>query len=232
MPGPLRRDTGEVGDSAILPGWIGSRPEELMRAELGLAVRVENDANLGAFGEWVAGAARGADTAVYVKLSTGVGAGLVVGGQPFAGTGGTAGELGHLVLDPGGARCRCGHRGCLETIAGSQALLDGRWASTADLVADAWAGDDAARGALERAGAGVGAGLAMLCNLVNPERIVLGGPLVDAGELLTGPLRIALAASAVASAQQDVQVVTAQLGQRAEARGAVALALRSVRASI
>jgi predicted NBD/HSP70 family sugar kinase len=75
LPGPLRRDTGEVGDSAILPGWIGSRPEAMMRDELGLAVRVENDANLGALAEIVWGAGRGCSELVYVKAATGVGSG-------------------------------------------------------------------------------------------------------------------------------------------------------------
>jgi predicted NBD/HSP70 family sugar kinase len=123
LPGPLRGDSGEVGDSAILPGWIGSRPEQLMRAELGLAVRVENDANLGALAEIVWGAGRGCSDLLYVKVATGVGAGLVLAGQPYRAPSGLAGEIGHVTVDERGPLCQCGSRGCLETVAGAEAML-------------------------------------------------------------------------------------------------------------
>jgi transcriptional regulator with XRE-family HTH domain len=123
LPGPLRHETGEVGDSSILPGWIGSRPEELMRAELGLPVRVENDANLGALAEIVWGAGRGSSDLVYVKVATGVGAGLVLNGRLYHGSSGTAGEIGHVTIDESGPVCRCGNRGCLEAFAGAEAVL-------------------------------------------------------------------------------------------------------------
>ena len=124
LPGPLRRDSGEVGDSAILPGWIGARPEALMQAELGLPVRVENDANLGALAEIVWGAGRDCTDLVYVKVATGVGAGLVLNGRLYHGAGGTAGEIGHVTIDDGGPVCRCGNRGCLEAFAGAEAVLE------------------------------------------------------------------------------------------------------------
>src|SRR3954447_4118661 len=124
LPGPLRRDSGEIGDSAILPGWIGARPEALMEAELGRAVRVENDANLGALAEIVWGAGRGRSDLVYVKVATGVGAGLVLNGRLYQGAGGTAGEIGHVTIDERGPVCRCGNRGCLESFAGAEAVLE------------------------------------------------------------------------------------------------------------
>src|SRR3954451_1297671 len=122
-PGPLLRDTGEIGDSAILPGWIGARPEELMEAELGRAVRVENDANLGALAEIVWGAGRGRTDVVYVKVATGVGAGLVLNGRLYQGAGGTAGEIGHVTIGERGPGCRCGNRGCLEAFAGAEGVV-------------------------------------------------------------------------------------------------------------
>ncbi len=123
LPGPVHRPSGELGNSTILPGWAGTRAAPAVQAALGVPVEVENDANLGALGEWMWGAGRGADDLAYVKAATGIGAGFIVAGAPYVGAGGTAGELGHTVVDPGGPICRCGNRGCLETYAGAPALL-------------------------------------------------------------------------------------------------------------
>src|SRR3954453_2712951 len=126
LPGPLRRDTGQVGDSAILPGWIGARPEAMMSEELGLAVRVENDANLGGLAGIVWGAGRGCSELLYVKVASGVGAGLVLNGRLYEGHAGTAGEIGHVTVDESGPVCRCSNRGCLEVYAGADPGLDPR----------------------------------------------------------------------------------------------------------
>ena len=123
LPGPVHRPSGELGNSTILPGWAGTRASHAVEQALGFPVEVENDANLGALGEWMWGAGRGADHMAYVKASTGIGAGFIVAGEPYVGAGGTAGELGHTVVDPGGPICRCGNRGCLETYAGAPAIL-------------------------------------------------------------------------------------------------------------
>src|SRR5215207_9972274 len=123
LPGPVHRPSGQLGNSTILPGWVGIRAADAVSAALGHAVEVENDANLGALGEWMWGAGPGADHMAYVKASTGIGAGFIVAGQPYVGAGGTAGEIGHTVVDPGGPICRCGNRGCLETLAGAPAVL-------------------------------------------------------------------------------------------------------------
>ena len=117
LPGPVHRPSGELGNSTILPG-LGRRcaPRTPSARRSAIAVEVENDANLGALGEWMWGAGRGADHMAYVKAATGIGAGFIVAGAPYVGAGGTAGELGHTVVDPGGPICRCGNRGCLETL--------------------------------------------------------------------------------------------------------------------
>ena len=190
LPGPLRRDSGEVGDSAILPGWIGARPEALMQAELGLPVRVENDANLGALAEIVWGAGRDCTDLVYVKVATGVGAGLVLNGRLYHGAGGTAGEIGHVTIDDGGPVCRCGNRGCLEAFAGAEAVLEplrrrhGDRLTLRQVVLQAQAGDVGCRRVIADAGRALGRAVAGTCNLLSPERVLVGGELAQAGDLL------------------------------------------------
>jgi predicted NBD/HSP70 family sugar kinase len=232
LPGPVHRPSGELGDSTILPGWVGVRAAEAMSEALGHPVEVENDASLGALSEWMWGAGRGADDMAYLKLATGIGAGLIVRGRPYGGSGGTAGEIGHTVIEPGGPICRCGNRGCLETLAGSAALLASlRDAFEAEptlpeVIAHARDGHAGARRAIGDAGATIGSAVATLCNLLNPQRVVVGGDLAAAGGLLLDPLAAALRRGAVRSAADDVEVRESALGDRAEVLGAVALVLR------
>lgn len=230
LPSPIHR-TGLVGSSAILPGWAGTRGGERMAERLGLSVRVRNDADLGALAEATWGAGRGSQTVVYLKLSHGIGAGIVIGGELFVGVGGTAGEIGHTTLDETGDLCRCGSRGCLETFAAGAAIARllgrsrGQEMDLDGVLSMAAAGDPACRRALRDAGRHIGVALANLCNLVNPERIVVGGSMGYAGDLLLDPLREAVALRAIPSAAEDVEVVLGELGERAELLGAVALVL-------
>jgi predicted NBD/HSP70 family sugar kinase len=231
LPGPVHRPSGELGNSTILPGWVGVRAADAVSIALGHAVEVENDANLGALGEWMWGAGRGADHMAYVKAATGIGAGFIVAGQPYVGAGGTAGEIGHTVIDPGGPICRCGNRGCLETLAGAPAVLGslrdvhGEDLTLTEAVSFARLGDAGCRRAIADAGTAIGTAVATLCNLFNPHRVVVGGDLGAAGELLLEPLRDALQRGAIRSAADDVEVVQGALGERAEVLGAVALVL-------
>src|SRR3954466_11012103 len=179
LPGPVHRPSGQLGDSTILPGWVNIRAADAVAHALGHPVEVENDANLGALGEWMWGAGRSAEHMAYVKAATGIGAGFIVAGAPYVGAGGTAGELGHTVVEPGGPICRCGNRGCLETLAGAPAVLaslrdtlDGP-VSLADVIARAHEGHAGSRRAIGDAGAAIGTAAATLCNLLNPERIVV-----------------------------------------------------------
>jgi predicted NBD/HSP70 family sugar kinase len=232
LPGPVHRPSGELGDSTILPGWVGVRAANAMSEALGHRVEVENDANLGALSESMWGAGRGVAHMAYVKVATGVGAGLIVDGRPYAGAGGTAGELGHTVVDPTGPICRCGNRGCLETVAGSTAVLRalreayGEEVALGDAIERAAAGDAVCRRAIADAGTAMGQAVATLCNLFNPARIVVGGDLSAAGELLLEPLRRSLRSGTIRSAADDVDVVVGSLGERAELLGAVGLVLR------
>lgn len=232
IPGPVQNATGELGDSTILPGWVGVRAHAAMSSALGLEVVVDNDANLGALAEWAVGAARGCTEVIYLKIATGIGAGLIINGRPFHGIGGTAGEIGHLMVDPAGPVCRCGNRGCLEVVAGADAILHSLRLThgdltVADLLQASARGDLGTRRALTDAGRIIGTALGTVCNLLNPQRVVVGGELGSAGEVIIEPIRQALQRSAIGSAAQDVDVVEAHLGDRAELLGAIALAVRS-----
>jgi predicted NBD/HSP70 family sugar kinase len=231
LPGPVHRPTGTVGSSAILPGWVGVQPELEMSERLSLPVRVENDANLGALAEFTWGAGRGCANLAYLKLATGIGAGLVMNGRLYQGTGGTAGEIGHTMIDEGGDICRCGNRGCLETLAGAPAIVGllsrslGEELEIEQVIERASEGDLGCRRVLGDAGRHIGVAVATLCNLVNPERIVVGGSVGTAGDLVLEPLRESVRLRAIQSAAEDLEVVPGELGERAELLGAVALVL-------
>ena len=231
IPGPVHR-TGPVGSSAILPGWSGTSPAERMADLLELPVRVGNDANLGALAESTWGAGRGSASVVYLKLANGIGAGIVIAGRLFEGAGGTAVEIGHTTINETGDICRCGNRGCLETYAGAAAIASllsrsfGEQLDPEDVLSRAAEGDPGCRRALADAGRHIGVAVANLCNLVNPERIVVGGSMGRAGALLLDPLRESVTLRAIPSAGEDVRIVPGELGERAELLGAVALVLQ------
>jgi predicted NBD/HSP70 family sugar kinase len=235
VPGPIHR-AGTIGSAAILPGWTGVPVAERMSERLGLPVWVENDANLGALAEHIWGAGDGCACLVYLKCSAGIGAGFVLNGQIYKGAGGTAGEIGHATVDETGDICRCGNRGCLETYAGATAIARlltrslGQPVDPDTAVQRATDGDLTARRAFVDAGRHIGVVLADVCNLLNPERIVVGGGMGNAiGDLLLDPMREAVQLRAIASAADDVEVVPSGLGERAELLGAVALVLREAR---
>jgi glucokinase-like ROK family protein len=233
LPGPINRATGAVGSSSILPGWVGVNAAAEMERRLGLPVQVENDANLGALAEFVSGAGQGHSDIVYVKLSSGVGAGLLFGGRLHQGSGGTAGEIGHTPAQHGTAICRCGSRGCLETVASARAIAEqvgvsrGEPVSTRELLELTAIGDPAATRLIGEAGREIGVALASLCNLFNPTCVIIGGDLSAAGELITEPALESIRRYAIASAADQVEVVAGVLGERAELLGALALVLHA-----
>jgi predicted NBD/HSP70 family sugar kinase/DNA-binding transcriptional ArsR family regulator len=232
IPGPIH-ESGRVGSLSILPGWIGSAPRDRMARALGFPVLVGNDANLGALAEFTWGAGRGSSSLVYLKLATGIGAGIVIKGRLFEGAGGTAGEIGHTTVDETGDICRCGNRGCLETFAGAPAIAGllarslGEEVGVDDMLRRAMGGDPGARRALADAGRHIGVAVADLCNLINPERIIVGGSMTLAGHLLLDPIKESVRLRAIPSAAEDVQIVRGELGERAELLGAVALVLQA-----
>ncbi|MEA2256991.1 MAG: hypothetical protein QOG35_3036, partial [Solirubrobacteraceae bacterium] len=174
LPGPIDRESGVVQSQAILPGWVGLDPAAEMERRLGVPVYVDNDANVGALGESTFGAGRGTHVMAYLRLSAGIGAGLVFGGRPFRGAKGVAGEIGHVLVDPQGPICRCGNRGCLETFVAGPALCDllrrsHGPISVGELVALARDGDAGCQRVIADAGRVVGRAVADLCNYLNPD---------------------------------------------------------------
>jgi predicted NBD/HSP70 family sugar kinase len=222
---PVNKD-GALGAEGIMPGWTGIRPGQELERRTGLATQLINDANAGALAEHRYGAGRGTDDMVYVRLSAGIGAGVVTAGRLLLGASGLAGEFGHLPAVPGGPVCRCGNRGCLEMIASPVAiarLLQDSWGQPVApgdlprLLAENRAG---ARRVIEDAGEAIGRALAGLVTLINPQLIVIGGDLAALGEPLLDPIRAAIARHALPSAVTQVTTVTGELGSSAEVRGA------------
>ncbi|HET7419301.1 MAG TPA: ROK family transcriptional regulator [Candidatus Dormibacteraeota bacterium] len=231
IPGPVDRARGTAGSSTILPGWVGLRIASEMEERLGVPVQIENDANLGALAELTWGAGRDCASFAYVKAATGIGAGIVIDGRLLRGATGTAGEIGHTTLDEAGPLCYCGNRGCLETVASGPAIVElvgpigGERLTLARIVELAAGGDLRCRRAVADAGREIGVAVAGLCNLINPERVIIGGLLSRAGDVLMNPLRESIRRHAVQAAAEAVDVRTAVFVERAELLGSVALAL-------
>jgi predicted NBD/HSP70 family sugar kinase len=231
LPAPIDRNSGSVQGSSILPGWVAVDAAGEASDRLGLPVEVENDANLGALAEYAWGAAKGRSEVVYIKVSSGIGAGLISGGKLQHGVSGTAGEIGHMVLAEGGPICRCGNRGCLEALASSRAVADLLAASrrepvsTPQLIELSAAGDEAARRLIADAGRAIGIAVANLCNILNPQSVIVGGDLAAAGDTLLDPIRDVVRRTAVPTAVADLEVVAGVHGDRAEMLGALALVM-------
>jgi predicted NBD/HSP70 family sugar kinase len=215
---PMLHDWGEID--------IAARLSDL----LALPVRVGNDATLGALAEWRLGAGAGVDDLIYVMLSEGVGAGLVLGGRLHHGATGAAGELGHVTVAPDGHICRCGSRGCLETVVGARALASavahtqGPERALGDILALAVDGDPGVRRLLADAGRTVGTALAGLCTVLDPRVVVVGGAAAAAGDVLVDAVRAALGRALPPVTNHAIQVVPARLGPATEALGAALLA--------
>jgi predicted NBD/HSP70 family sugar kinase len=227
LPAPIANDI--VMSSAILPGWVGLNARATAAEVLAAPVLIENDANLGALAEWRHGHGRGHRNLVFVKASSGLGAGLILDGELFRGSDGTAGEIGHVTVDERGPLCRCGSRGCLEAYVSSRtalALMEGHMPGS-DLdavIAAARSGDVAARRVIEDAGLHLGWGLAALVNLVAPDVVIVGGDTARAGDLLLEPALNGMRRHALPDAA-PIDVVAAHLGERASLIGALTLAI-------
>lgn len=232
LPAPVDLHGRLLGASTILPAWSGIDVREEAGRRLALPVVVENDANAGALGEHTWGAGRGARHMVYIKLGHGVGSGLILNGSLFRGALGSAGEIGHSTVDERGRVCRCGNRGCLETfvssgdLAGLLSDTHGPDTTVPDLVAAATAGDVACQRVVGDAGRMLGSTVATLCNVVNPELVIIGGELAGAGELLLAPLRETVLRHGLRCNVQNVRIEAARLGIQAHVAGAVVLALQ------
>ncbi|MDQ6918634.1 MAG: ROK family protein [Candidatus Dormibacteraeota bacterium] len=228
VPGPSDPVTGVLVNPPNLAGWPAGLPlGEMLRNEFGAPVHLENDANLAAVGEHNRGAGRGVRNLVYVTWSTGIGSGLILDGKLYSGTHGSAGELGHQVLDPNGPSCFCGMRGCLEAYASGHSIATRAGRPAAEVFRAAEAGDEEAAGIVEQAARMVGLGLLNLTNLVDPEVIVMGGGITESWNLVEGWLGEAILDSPFVTPNRRPRIVRAGLGADVGLVGAVEWAIEN-----
>lgn len=201
-----------------------------MQDALGVPALIDNTTNLAALGEAKFGALQGISTGVFIHASSGVRAGLIIDGQPFKGSTGMAGEIGHVVIDEDGPICPCGNRGCLDTFVGSQAVLGALRAShgeltPAEVITFALDGDPGCRRVLVDAGRKIGVVVAGVVNLLNPEVVCLGGQLAHAGEIVLEPICESIERLAISRAAASVDVRASIVAAAdADVIGALALA--------
>lgn len=242
MPGPLDVARGLVLYAPNFPGWVEVPLVSMLRDAVGAPVFMENDARMVTFGEFRFGAGRPYRNLVGMTLGTGIGSGIILDGRLYTGMTGTAGEIGHTTILPDGPLCGCGNRGCLETLAAGPAivaamrrsLLSGRPSVLADqdlsrLTAGdigraAADGDAAAREVLAQAGYYLGIACANLISTINPEAIVIGGGVAQAGELIFEPLRRTARLRGLRGIVQRTAILRAELGDSAGVLGAAAWA--------
>lgn len=243
IPGPMNPAKGIVERSPHLSGWEGFPLKSFLEKKLRLPVFITNDANAAAVGEKVFGTGRRVDSFVYLTISTGIGGGIILEGNLLIGSSFAAGEVGHTIIVPGGARCGCGHRGCLEAYASGTAIAGfvreeirrGRKSKigkfvrserriTAETVAlAARRGDPLALEAFRRAGYYLGIGLSNLINVLNPEMLILGGSVMKSSSFLWPSMTAAVRQNAWPSLARTCKIVKTRLGDRVGDLGALSL---------
>jgi glucokinase len=237
VPGVLDLDKGETLFLPNLPGtWPHVPLRDTITLHTGLPTALLNDVRSITNGEWRFGAGRGVDTVAVFAIGTGIGGGLIVNGQLYLGIGGTGGELGHITIDFNGPRCGCGNNGCVEAYAsgpaiaamGMKAVSQGLTTKIAELCGydlnritpeliakAAETGDEIAKDIYERAGFYLGIAAANTCTAIGPRRIIIGGGVAQAGELLLDPIRRTIRERVHVMPREQVEVVASQLGDNA-----------------
>jgi glucokinase len=243
VPGLVNPSTGRVVISSDVPSVVRGDLLSDLKTATGLPVVLDNDANAGALGEYTVGAGRGSRNMFYVTIGTGIGGALILEGRLWRGVSGFAGEFGHITIDPEGVECTCGNVGCLETVASApnivrrahERLLRDSTSSlsrlglakdftAADVAHEARNGDDFALLMIERTGRYIGTAVAAVINLLNVERVVLGGGVMDAGELILNPIIREAGRRSFQPCFEAAQIVAATLGPDAVPIGAAMLA--------
>jgi glucokinase len=243
IPGLVNRQTDRVLVSTDLPSVVrGDIHAELMKAT-GLRVELENDANAAAYGEYKVGAGRGSRDMFFATIGTGIGGAIILDGKLWLGASGFAGEFGHITIDAEGIECMCGNTGCLETVASApnivrranerlyrdntsslSKLAMNKEFTAADIAQEAKNGDDFSLMMIERTGKYIGAAVASVINLLNIERIVLGGGVMEAGDLILDPIIREAERRAFQPCFEATQIAAAALGTDAVSIGAAMLA--------
>lgn len=256
VPGPLDNLRGTLVMPPIMPGWHNFKFQTSLEERIDKPIYIDNDANLGAIGERWRGAGQGCDHLAYIKIGTGIGCGLVIDGQIYRGFAGSAGEIGHMSIEEDGPICTCGNYGCLESLAGGQAIARAAWAASnrahalgapvgaqngshryaphppfaefgvEQVVRAALDGDEVSIEVLAMAGRRIGVAIANLINLFNPGLVIIGGGVSHAGDLLLEPIRQTVARRVLPVAMQYTRIVQARLGREAIGIGAATLVLQ------
>jgi glucokinase len=240
FPGQVDYKTGVVKLAPNIPGWVNVPIAKMIEDEFHIPTRIDNDVRCAALGELKYGAGKGCENFVCITVGTGIGSGLVINGQLVRGAANAAGEIGHIKLQiNGGPICGCGDTGCLEAFASGPSIVamaneylkGGKSAKFRELAGDgeitpyivakaAEAGDPVAKRIFEIIGEYVGMGLVSVINLLNPEKVIIGGGVAESGELLLEPIRRTIQARAMVVARNSVEIVPAQLGNSAGVIGA------------
>jgi len=245
IAGLVNSKDGVLQKAFNLKGWLNVPVKDNLEKRTGYKVFVDNDANLAALGESMFGAGKGVENLLTVTLGSGVGGGLILNGRIFHGKDDGAGEIGHTIIDRNGPLCTCGRRGCVEAFVGKHAIIrsvrekfdkyedsilkkyDLNKLSPKDVSSAALMGDKLSIDVMTRAGEALGVGAANAANLLGLERIVIGGGLANAGDLILKPAREKL--KEIALKPQSVEIVRAALGEDAGFIGAAALAIMKMK---
>ncbi len=240
FPGQVDCKTGVVKLAPNIPGWVNVPIAQMIEEEFNIPTRIDNDVRCAALGEMKFGAGRGCENFICITVGTGIGSGLVVNGKLVRGAANAAGEIGHIKLQmKDGPICGCGDTGCLEAFASGPSIVamaqeylkGGKSTKFREMAADgeitpyivakaAEAGDPVARRIFAIVGEYIGLGLTSVINLLNPERVIIGGGVAEAGELLLEPIRKTIKERAMVVAGQSVEIVPAELGNSAGVIGA------------
>ena len=240
FPGQVDCKTGVVKLAPNIPGWVNVPIAQMIEDEFHIPTRIDNDVRCAALGELKFGAGRGCENFVCITVGTGIGSGLVINGKVVRGAANAAGELGHIKLQmEDGPLCGCGDSGCLEAFASGPSIVamaqeylkGGKSAKFRELAGDgeitpyivakaAEAGDPVAKRIFEKMGYYIGMGLTSVINLLNPEKIIIGGGVAECGELLLEPIRRTINERAMKVQREAVEIVPAELGNSAGVIGA------------
>jgi glucokinase len=243
IPGLVNRQADRVVASRDIPGIVRENLHAEFQEATGLRFELENDANAAAYGEFKIGAGRGSRDLFYITIGEGIGGAIILDGKLWTGASGLAGEVGHITIDTEGAECECGNTGCLETVASApnivrranerlyrdstsslSRLAMNKNFTADDLAREAKEGDDFSLMMIERTGKYIGTGVASVINLLNIERIVLGGGVMQAGELILNPIIQEAKRRAFQPCFEATQILLAALGEDAATIGAAMLA--------
>ncbi len=229
-PGLLDPVSGDLYTLVNLPGISNTPFRRILQEKLSLPVKLDHDAKVAALGEFHFGAGRDRDSMIYIVIGTGVGAAIIYEGSLIYGESNTAGESGHMTVDPNGRLCHCGSHGCLETytsgpaLAEAYAVASGETISGAEITRRATAGDALALQVLREAGRALGIAIASMAMMVNIEQFVIGGSVAGAGDLLLDPARESLKGYCFEEVAAKIRVTASSLGEDAALLGAAFMA--------